>query len=267
MNNMFQYVGYNAMTSLDLGTNFDTSNVTDMSAMFDYAGYNKMATLNLGDKFNTAQVTNMEGMFRFCGYSELTALNLGNHFYTSKGVEMGGMFQALGVMKLTSLDLGQNFDTSNKYIKYRIEVIVNSQNTENNTSNITVRVWFFRTNQGYSTYGSGTCYCNINSESYSQSITPSQRITSSPIVLFEKSATISHENDGTKSLWVSAYIRIMPRLQALTKDSPQGFREFRELLSLRVQMTSMMSKILRFTLIIPQVLGFNLNSKQEETTI
>ena len=113
MNNMFQYVGYNAMTSLDLGTNFDTSNVTDMSAMFDRAGYNKMATLNLGDKFNTAQVTNMEGMFRFCGYSELTALNLGNHFYTSKGVEMGGMFQALGVMKLTSLDLGQNFDTSN----------------------------------------------------------------------------------------------------------------------------------------------------------
>lgn len=113
----------------------------------------------------------------------------------------------------------QNFDTSNKYIKYRIEVIVNSQSTENNTSNITVKVWFFRTNQGYSTYGSGTCYCNINGEIYSQSITPSQKITSSPIVLFEKSATISHENDGTKSLWVSAYIRH----NAPVTSSDQGF--------------------------------------------
>ena len=63
--------------------------------------------------------------------------------------------------------------TSNKYIKYRIEVTVNSQSIENNTSNITVKVWFFRTNQGYTTFGSGTCYCGINGTSYSQAITSS----------------------------------------------------------------------------------------------
>lgn len=67
----------------------------------------------------------------------------------------------------------QNFDTSNKYIKYKIEVTVNSQSIENNTSNITVKVWFFRTNQGYTTFGSGTCYCTINGTSYSQAITSS----------------------------------------------------------------------------------------------
>ena len=67
--------------------------------------------------------------------------------------------------------------TSNKYIKYRIEVNVNSQSIENNTSNITVRVWFFRTNQGYTTFGSGTCYCGINGISYSQTVTSGQKST------------------------------------------------------------------------------------------
>ncbi len=100
----------------------------------------------------------------------------------------------------------QNFDTSNKYVKYKIEVNVNSQSIENNTSNITVRVWFFRTNQGYTTYGTGTCYCGINGISYSQSVTSSQKITSSGVALFTKTVDISHDNDGSKSVWVSAYI-------------------------------------------------------------
>lgn len=113
----------------------------------------------------------------------------------------------------------QNFDTSNKYIKYRIEVNVNSQSIENNTSNITVRVLFFRTNQGYTTYGTGTCYCGINGTSYSQAITSSQKITSSPIALFTKTVDISHDNDGSKSVWVSAYISH----NAPLSSSDQGF--------------------------------------------
>lgn len=161
----------------------------------------------------------------------------------------------------------QNFDTSNKYIKYRIEVIVNSQSTENNTSNITVKVWLFRTNQGYSTYGSGTCYCNINGENYSQSITPSQKITSSPIVLFEKSATISHENDGTKSLWVSAYIRH----NAPVTSSDQGFTAGLPRIPRAAQFTGADDfndeQNPKIYFIILQVLGFNSNLKQVETTI
>mgnify|MGYP001129077133 CR=1 FL=1 len=113
----------------------------------------------------------------------------------------------------------QNFNTSNKYIKYRIEVNVNSQSIENNTSNITVKVWFFRTNQGYSTFGTGTCYCGINGTSYSQAITSSQKITSSPIALFTKTVDVSHDNDGSKSVWVSAYISH----NAPLSSSDQGF--------------------------------------------
>lgn len=100
----------------------------------------------------------------------------------------------------------QNFDTSNKYVKYRIEVTVNSQNIQNNTSNITVKVYFFRTNQSYTTYGTGTCNCNINGTSYSQGIGLSQKITSSRIYLLTQTVDIPHGNDGSNSVWVSAYI-------------------------------------------------------------
>ncbi|MGN1044319.1 MAG: DUF859 family phage minor structural protein [Acutalibacteraceae bacterium] len=113
----------------------------------------------------------------------------------------------------------QNFDTSNKYVKYRIEVNVNSQSIENNTSNITVKVWFFRTNQGYSTFGTGTCYCGINGTSYSQAVISSQKITSSPIALFTKTVDVPHDNDGSKSVWVSAYISH----NAPLTSSDQGF--------------------------------------------
>jgi len=104
------------------------------------------------------------------------------------------------------LPTSQNFNTSNKHIKYRIEVTVNSQSIVLNSSNITVRVWFFRTNQGYATYGTGTCHCTINGKSYFQAVIASQRITSSPIALFTKTVDVSHDNDGSKSVWVSAYI-------------------------------------------------------------
>ncbi len=113
----------------------------------------------------------------------------------------------------------QNFNTSNKHIKYRIEVNVNSQSIENNTSNITVRVWFFRTNQGYTTFGTGTCCCGINGTSYSQAVTSGQKITSSPIALFTKTVDVPHDNNGSKSVWVSAYISH----NAPLTSSDQGF--------------------------------------------
>ena len=112
MSYMFKNTGYNAMTTLDLGSNFDTSNVTNMRYMFDATGYKKMTTLTLGSKFNTSKVTNMDRMFRDCGYTELTALNLGSHFNTAKVTNMSGMFARVGYNKLTSLNLGSNFDTS-----------------------------------------------------------------------------------------------------------------------------------------------------------
>ena len=96
--------------------------------------------------------------------------------------------------------------TSNQYIKYKITITQKSQNTSNNTSNVTVSVKFYRTNTGYTTYGTGTVYCKINGTTYSSSVTPSQKITSSGIVLFTKTLNVSHNSDGTKTLTCSAKI-------------------------------------------------------------
>ena len=99
------------------------------------------------------------------------------------------------------------FTTSNKYINYRIEVTQNWQSVEGNYSNVTVKVFVYRTNTGYTTYGKGTLYCGIDGTSYSQSITSSQKITNSGIYLFEKTVNVYHNGDGTKSIWVSANIQ------------------------------------------------------------
>ena len=110
------------------------------------------------------------------------------------------------------------FTTSNKYINYRIEVTQNWQDTANNYSNVTVKVFVYRTNTGYTTYGKGTLYCGIDGTSYSQGITSSQKITNSGIYLFEKTVNIYHNGDGAKSIWVSAYIS-----HERVTSSDQGF--------------------------------------------
>lgn len=99
-----------------------------------------------------------------------------------------------------------NMSTSNQYVKYTISISQNSQNISGNYSNATVSVRFFRTNSGYTTYGSGTCYCKIHGTTYSATVSPSQKITDSGINLFSKTLDIYHNNDGTKTLTCSAWI-------------------------------------------------------------
>lgn len=99
------------------------------------------------------------------------------------------------------------FSTSNTYIKYRIIVTENSYSIANNTSNVTVKVQVWRTNQGYETYGTGTCYVNIDGTTYNQSISSSQKFTyNSYTQVFSKTLTINHDANGSKSLYVSSYI-------------------------------------------------------------
>lgn len=98
------------------------------------------------------------------------------------------------------------FSTSNQYIKFEIKVVENSYSVANNTSNVTVTVRFWRTNTGYQTYGTGTVYCFIYNDTYSQAVTSDQKITNSGIVLFEKTLDIPHDDDGTRNLNVAAYI-------------------------------------------------------------
>ncbi len=112
MHAMFRHTGYNAMTELDLGSNFDTSNVSYMSAMFGETGYKAMTTLNLGSKFNTSKVTDMTWMFGNTGYNAMTKLDLGSNFDTSNVGSMYAMFNGTGSTAMTSLNLGNKFNTA-----------------------------------------------------------------------------------------------------------------------------------------------------------
>ena len=96
--------------------------------------------------------------------------------------------------------------TTNDKIKYKITITQNSQSVANNTSNVTVSVRVYRTNTGYTTYGTGTVYCTINGTQYTEAITTSDKITSSGIVLFSKTLNIAHNADGSKTLATSARI-------------------------------------------------------------
>ena len=112
MQTMFGETGYNSMTTINLGNNFDTSKVIDMQWMFCNTGNKKMTSLNLGSKFNTSNVYKMNNMFNGCGYTAMTTLNLGSQFNTGKVTNMARMFVYCGYNSLTSLDLGSLFDTS-----------------------------------------------------------------------------------------------------------------------------------------------------------
>ena len=100
MSNMFY--GMSNLTTLNL-SHFDTSKVTDMSLMFH--DMRNLISLNLSN-FDTSNVTDMHNMFY--GMSNLTALDLSN-FNTSKVTSMGLMFY--GMSNLTTLNLS-HFDTS-----------------------------------------------------------------------------------------------------------------------------------------------------------
>ena len=71
MANMFDNTGkFSTIFTLDLGSKFNTSKVTNMSNMFIMAGYsNTSFTLNLGSLFDTSRVTNMDQMFKYTGFA------------------------------------------------------------------------------------------------------------------------------------------------------------------------------------------------------
>ncbi len=100
------------------------------------------------------------------------------------------------------------FSTDNQYIKYRIVVTESNVSIPNNTSTINVKVDAWRTNTGYTTSGTGTCYCTIAGTKYSQSISASQEIKhNSHTVLFNRTINnFPHNADGSRSIYVQAKI-------------------------------------------------------------
>lgn len=103
-------------------------------------------------------------------------------------------------------ETSEAFSTSNQFIKYRFTVTENYYSVENNSSNVTVTVNFYRTNTGYTTYGTGTVYCFIYNTTYSQYVGPDDKITYDGIDLFTRIVDIPHNDDGTRNLNVAAYI-------------------------------------------------------------
>ena len=100
-NMTYMFCGCTSLKSLDL-SNFNTSNVRDMTYMFQSSS---LQSLDLSN-FDTSKVTNMQYMFGFC--SSLKSLDLSN-FNTSK---VTNMYVMLGdCSSLESLNLF-SFDTS-----------------------------------------------------------------------------------------------------------------------------------------------------------
>lgn len=91
------------LTSIDFGSGFNTSRVTNMSEMFH--GCWQLTSFD-PSIFNTSNVTDMSYMFSYCG---LTSLNLSS-FNTPNVIDMSHMFECC--RHLTSLNVS-SFSTSN----------------------------------------------------------------------------------------------------------------------------------------------------------
>lgn len=99
------------------------------------------------------------------------------------------------------------FSTSNEFIKYDIHADVVSQSIADNTSQVRVVVYCWRTNY-YTTNRAGSCYVNIDGSSYSNSWQYGEKPISynSDTVLFDRTVTIQHGADGKKNIYVEAKI-------------------------------------------------------------
>ena len=75
------------------------------------------------------------------------------------------------------------FGTSNKYIVYSLNSQELQIDIDNNRSLVRVWVDAWRTNTGYTTYGSGTVYCGINGTVYTAGDRKSTRLNSSHFLL------------------------------------------------------------------------------------
>ena len=122
MNQMFQECS--SLRKLDL-SNFDTSQVTNMSYMF--FDCNNLIELYL-NSFDTSQVTDMGGMFSGC--SKLTILDLSN-FDTSLVTNMYRMFyncSSLIVLDLRNIDTSQVTDVYSMFLGCSLASSIDTNN-------------------------------------------------------------------------------------------------------------------------------------------
>lgn len=107
------------------------------------------------------------------------------------------------------ISYSQTMSTSSSNVKYRVSMNINGQNIAENYTSATVSVEAWRTNTGYTTYGTGSCSCTINGVNHSSAINAGQKITyNSFTVLGSWTVHIPHNSDGGKTLSVSASFNI-----------------------------------------------------------
>ena len=102
----------NEQPFIDLGNNFDTSNVENMTGMFYACGEGRGIRINLGQKFDTSKVTNMSHMFEFCGMGQESEIYWSEKFTTKNVRDMSYMFH-FSFGRNQYIDLCDGFDTSN----------------------------------------------------------------------------------------------------------------------------------------------------------
>ena len=92
-------------------SNFNTSNVTAMTSMF--SNNTNLISVNVSN-FNTSNVTTMNSMFSYCNNNNFNTLDLSS-FYTPKLTDVSYMFYQ--ARKLTRIDM-RNFDFTNVVSNY-----------------------------------------------------------------------------------------------------------------------------------------------------
>ena len=92
-----------------------------------------------------------------------------------------------------------NFTTTNTSVWFWLQVDLTSQDVSLNRSYVRIRIWAQRT-AGYETYGSGTAtFYNYTDRQYIATIYPSQKITSTPVCLFDQNHYVNHDAAGNAS--------------------------------------------------------------------
>ena len=99
-----------------------------------------------------------------------------------------------------------NGSTNNQYIKCKI-TWTSTKNVSANTSSVTAKLYYWRTNTGYRTYGAEKYTLTINgvSKSVERSYSDGIELTNStPVLAHTFTTTVSHNADGKKSITIKA---------------------------------------------------------------
>ena len=123
MTRMFDWIAYftpssNKIIDIELGNNFNANIINDATWAFRSIGSTtggiKSCTVNLGNNFNTSNMTTMAGMFYgTCAGAGQSNIYLGNKFYTNKVTNMWQMFDsAMRNATVINFSFGDYFNTT-----------------------------------------------------------------------------------------------------------------------------------------------------------